>query len=405
MTRRNRRAAASAKARESQQPSMLPIGSSFSSLRINSRFWQIDDAEEFPSRAIDVALPLIELVNFCPEVAAALESICAYTFSSGAGDELGFAVVVDEKNPKPSVVKIARSVLSRIDLFTYYQIVWRMLAWGNAFGLLDIDTKEKTIASFNLLPSWQIHVMPDRMGNVTGYEQRWGNATNIVTIPPANMIHWSYNKRYLYGRSLFHECISDWEKLKDIDIDLSDASRSASIQPNLHIMQPGADEAYKRAYKEDHERRRKAGLITDIYLMQGADVRKPQGLPTSFPLQGLLNHFDKRRLRIAARSRVPPYLLGIESKSAKEIAMQPAISYMVFIGVVRQLFCVGLRQLINTELALKEIPEANWVYKLQFPTININPYHQLEDTTDVNEPGVSDTDALGNAEQSSEGVE
>ena len=412
MTRRSSRDARKPQQRRSNpapQPSVLPLGSSFSTLRISNRFWQQDDSEEYPTRSLDIAQPLIELVNCCPEVAAALESICAYTFSSGAGDELGFAVVPDEKNPKPSVVKLARAVLARIDLFTYYQIVWRMLAWGNAFGLLDIDTKEKAIAGFYLLPSWQVHVIPDPMGRITLYEQRRADQMQAAQMPPSSVIHWSYNKRYLYGRSLFYECIPDWEKLKDIDVDLAEASRSASIQPNLHIMQPGADEAYKKSYKDDHERRRKEGLITDIYLLQGADIKKPQGLPTTFPLQGLLTHFDKRRLRIAARSRVPPYLLGIESRSAKEIAMQPAISYMVFVGVVRQLFSVGLRQLINTELALKGVPEANWVYKLQFPTINIDPYNQLEDQTDVNEAGVNDTDSntdssdsFGNAEQQNE---
>jgi hypothetical protein len=232
---------------------------------------------------------------------------------------------------------------------------------------------------------------------VMHYEQRYAGLKDAVIIPKSNLIHWTYNKRYLYGRSLFYESIPDWDKLKDIDTDLSDASRSASIQPNLHIMPPGADESYKRVYKEDHEMRRKQGLITDIYLLQGADVRKPAGLPTTFPLNGLIAHFDKRRLRIAARSRVPTYLLGIESKSAKEIAMQPALSFMVFIGVVRQLFSVGLRQLINTELALKQVSESDWVYKLQFPKINVNPYRQIADDADVDQPGVSDTDSYGNA--------
>jgi len=391
----SRRRPRTIKTAQPAQPSTLPLGSSFSNLHSN-RFYQIDDAEEFPSRAIALAQQLIEMVNGCPEVASALEVICAYSLSSGVGDELGFSVVVDEKQPKPNTVKIARAVLGRIDLFTYWQIVWRMMAWGNAFGLMDIDTKEKAVVGFNLLPSWQVHVIADRLGAIGGYEQRYGNLLETASIPASAMIHWTYSKRYLYGRSLFYESLPDWEKLKNVDIDLTDASRSASIQPNLHIMPPGADEVHKQAYKVDHERRRKQGLITDIYLLQGAEVRKPQGLPSSFPLTGLLAHFDKRRLRIAARSRVPTYLLGIESKSAREIAMQPAISFMVFIGVVRQLLTVGLRQLIDTELALKGIPEASRIYKLKFPKINVNPYNQIVDDPDVNEPGVTDTDAFGN---------
>jgi hypothetical protein len=98
-----------------------------------------------------------------------------------------------------------------------------------------------------------------------------------------------------------------------------------------------------------------------------------------------------RRMRIAARSRVPLYLLGIEQRSAREIAMQPAIAFVVFVGVVRQLFSTGLRQLINTELALKQVPPPQWVYKLQFPKINVNPWQPvIED--DLDQPGVSDVE-------------
>jgi hypothetical protein len=312
------------------------------------------------------------------------------------GDELGFAILPDKQDPKPRTVALARSVVSRSgDIWLWWQIIWRMMAWGDAFGLVDLNLDQMQIDRLSLLPSWQCFAIPDPLCNIQHYEQRFGVSKAII--PTNRMIHWSYNRRYLYGRSLWTEALDDWAKLKEVDIDLAEASRSASIQPNLHIMPIGTDDAYKRTYKTDHEERKKQGIIADIYLQHGADVKKPQNFPTAAPLNSFIDHHNLRRLRIAARSRVPLYLLGIDSKFGKEIAYQPALSFVVFIGVVRQLLAAGLRQLINTELALKQVPPSSWKYRIVFPRINVNPWQQTIEE-DVNAEGVEDMDAAINLE-------
>lgn len=377
-------------------PQSLPRPSFFSNQRFTLTGYYPDDSEEFPTRSPDLARVLIDLVNGCPEAGAALEITCAYALSSGTGDELGFAVVEDENNPQPKTVQTARALLTRCcNLQTYWQIIWRMLAWGDAFGLMDIDTKAMMVSSFRLLPSWQVHSIPNEAdGTLLNYEQRFSQRDKAV-IPPVSLIQWSYNRRYLYGRSLYYESINDWLKLKDADEDLAEANRSSAVQPNIHLMPPGADEAYKRAYKEDHENRRKAGIIPDIYLLQGADVRKPAGPPGGYPINQMILNHAMRRARIVMRSRVPSYLLGIDTSYAKEISTQPALAFVVFVGLVRQLFSAGLRQLINTELALKQIPPEQWAYQLQFPKIQVNPWMQSADE-DVDQPGVEDVeDAAG----------
>lgn len=358
--------------------------------------YQQPDTEEYPTRSPDLALQIIDLVNHCPEAGVALEILCAYTLSSGTGDELGFAILPDEDDPKPNTVKLARGVVDRVgDIFLWWQVIWRTLAWGDAFGLMNIDTKAMQIETLQLLPTWQIHAIPnEETGEIISYEQRFGGRQEHAVIQPLSMVQWSYNRRYLYGRSLYQEALPDWAKLKDVDQDLGDASREAALQPNLHIMPPGADENYKKAYREDHEARKKKGIVADIYLLQGAEVKKPNGLPTNFPLNGFIDHHLMRRARIAMRSRVPPYLLGIETKSANEISMQPAIAFVVQVGMVRQLFSAGLRQLINTELALKQVPQANWKYRIVFPKINVNPYAALTPDEDVDNPGVVDSDSF-----------
>ncbi|NJN87930.1 MAG: hypothetical protein HC881_18585 [Leptolyngbyaceae cyanobacterium SL_7_1] len=368
-----------------EQPRVHPRGSSFSSLRYSEYMWG-DDGEECPTRSPELAA---ELINHCPEAASALEVTCAYALSSGTGDEMGFVVELDPNNPQPGTVAIASDVLSRcFTLIDYWQIIWRMLAWGDAFVLMDIDTKQRQVVGCKLLPTWQIHRMEDDFGVLSGFEQRW--ARNKVYIPALSMVQWSYNKRHRYGRSLYHEARRDWAKMKEGDEDLSVASRSSAIQPNLHIMPPGVDENYRRAYKEDHGARRKQGLIPDFYLLQGAEMRKPAGIPSSFPLNGLIDYVNLRRLRIAARSRVPLYLLGIDQKYASEIAMQAAIAFVMHVGAVRQLLAQGLRQVINTELALQGVP-APWHYRITFPKINVNPWAAAIDE-EVDQPGVEDVD-------------
>jgi hypothetical protein len=237
------------------------------------------DGEEYPTRSPETALQLIDLVNNCPEAAAALEVICAYVLSSGTGDEMGFSVQVDEQNPQLGTVAIAQNVIARVgDIFTWWQVIWRMMTWGDAFGLLDVDTKAMMVTGLRLLPSWQCFVVPDEVtGELSHYEQRMGRG-EVAQIPTLNMIQWSYNRRYLYGRSLYHECLDDWQRMQNASEDVSAGSREAVINPNLHFMPPGSDDGYKRAYKDDHEARKKQGLVTDIYLLPGAGCAEAAGV-------------------------------------------------------------------------------------------------------------------------------
>ncbi len=354
------------------------------------------DYEEFPTRDQLLAAELIDLVNGCPEVGSALEIICAYCLSSGTGDEMGFAVLPpkeldsDGKEIKvkhtPTVLA-ARALLDRcFSLEDYWQIIWRSLAWGDAFLYLEMTPKQ--IEKVLLLPTWQCFVMPSETTyQVDHYEQKI-NHLQTEMISPLSMVHFAYNKRHLYGRSLFSECLNDWDALKAADMDIRDATRGSVIQPNLHIMPAGADEAYKQTYKRDHEARLKIGIIPDIYLLQGADVKKPTGLPASFPITGMISSYDLRRLRIAARSRVPLYLLGIETKYAREIAYQPALAFVVFVGTIRQMLAAGLRRVIDRQLALENL---SGDYRIVFPTINVNPW-QPAVQQDVNDPQVEDLD-------------
>jgi hypothetical protein len=349
------------------------------------------ELSEYPIRDSQVAAQLIDLVERCPEVATALEIICSYCFSSETGDESGFAIVEDEDHPYPETVAIARSLQSRVfPGLNLYRAVHQFLAWGDCFGNLNIDFKERTIRGLLLLPVWEMFRVEDDYGNLQAFEQRSGlRGRDTISLHPVTVIHWRYNRRHLYGRSLFRESLQDWKNLKMGADDLSTASREMGVNANIHMMPPGADENYKNRYRTDYESQLKRGIVSDFYLLQGAGVTKA-GVRWNPDLTALLANFNTWRGRIGMRSRVPPWLLGIELNKAREIAGQPALSFAIFVGYVRQQLAEGVRQMVNTELALKGVPPEQWMYRLQFPKIVTNPYEEA----DVSEPGVSDLDFL-----------
>lgn len=376
---------------QTQQPTTVPYSGSFLSLSNSPRSFQIDDSNELPTRNAAIANQLIDLVSNCPEVATALEVICAYALSSSTGDEMGFTVTETEDDSQPETVAIARDLVARtLSLSGCWQAIWRSLAWGDAFAMLDIDTRAMQISRVLLLPTWQTFRIEDIYGNMERFEQRMG-MNQVVQMHPLLVVHWRYNRRYLYGRSLFREALSEWAALCESDVDVRRASREATINPNIHTMPPGSTEEYKGRYRDDFKYERQKGIIPDIFLMHGGTVSKPSGAPTNLPMDGLIKNFNLRRLRIAMRSRVPLYLLGIDTSYAREIATQPMLAFLIFVGSVRQLFSEGLRQIINTELALKGIPPERWLYEIRYPTISANPYATLVDD-DVGEEGVSDVD-------------
>jgi hypothetical protein len=55
---------------------------------------------------------------------------------------------------------------------------------------------------------------------------------------------------------------------------------------------------------------------------------------------------------------------------------------------VRICFAKGIKQIINTELALKGIPQNQWHYDIVFPKIYTNPFAEQ----DANLEGIEDTD-------------
>lgn len=369
----------------------IPYQSSFGSIR-TSRYGNGADLTEaeFATRDPVLAQDLQQLLEI-PEIATAIEITSEYCLGSSSGDEIGFGVVVDEALAKGSLrsldklIKTCRYALDGLDVDLLSTIVFRFLAWGDCFGLYETDEQDRL--QIILRPTWQVFLEPDpyTAKPIAAYQLPYG-CTERYPLPIENLIHWKWGGRHLYGRSIIHECREEGEALRQASEDLQTATRQAAINPRLHTMPPGVDETYKTAYRNDHENRMKRGTVTDYYLSHGQMVELPS---SGRPLEGLIDVIDHRRLRVASRLRVPPYLLGIEHGGGREISMQPAMAFIQHVGFVRQRLSYGLRQALDAYLLAHGF-KPPFPYRFVFPNIVANPW--LAPDPDLKTEGVDDSD-------------
>ena len=349
---------------------------------------------EYPIRNPEKACKLIEMWEYCPEIATAIEIITSDVFSSDDGDDQGFSIsdtLNDKTTPvNPKIKEILDDLIERvIGGLILERAVERMLIYGDTFASLGIDFNSKRIEKILFLPTWEIFRVEDNQGNLMRFEQRrylsnsFETARNInfnpqiqqgeaISFHPLIMIHWRFRQKQLYGRSLFYESIYDWNYLKDATEDLAFGSRSIGINPNIHIMPDCANEDYRKAYKEGYEAKKKLGIVADFYLMYGADIKKLAQVNPD--IKALSDTVLMWRSRIIMRSHVPPWLMGLPTIGAREISGQPALAYARFINKVRMNLSQGIRQICDLELALNNIPKKEWKYRISFPKIATNPY-------------------------------
>lgn len=345
---------------------------------LNPRGYDLEISEH-PVRDAGRARELIELCEWCPEVATAIDILTGDSLQSEDGDDCGFTIgdtLNDGVTPvDPEVQRIGNELIARvIGGSSLEPAIERFLSYGDAFANISIDTRRSQINSILFLPTWEMFRVEEQ-GQLLAFEQRQRiYDSDPIRMHPVTVVQWRYRRKFLYGRSLFNESLADWAKLKDATSDLAQAGRAIGYNPNVHIMPPDASPEYKDAYREDYEARLADGLITDFYLLPGAEVRKlAQANPD---LKALADNVLLWRSRIGMRSRVPPWMLGLPTTGAKDIQGGPERAYARLVNRIRGVLTEGVKQIINTELALKDIPPNRWLYRVQFPIIYTNPQQQ-----------------------------
>jgi hypothetical protein len=394
---------------QGRQTPAIPYQSSFT-----NRLFNIADVDldEIPFRDPTYARNLIATLQSSPEARTAIEIIKDYVFSSQVGDEYGFTIQPFKLDPlsdridpaDQEVADIAMSCIARIASgLEFATAVERFLTWGDCFANIPIDFKNSQVAGIRFLPTWQCFRNETPEGDLTSFEQ-WlippngllntdsvAADRNRIILHPLSMVHWRWDRKFKYGRSLFEASFrsGDFDKLDTATTDMQNASRNVGSPAMIHTMPIEKGEVYKKEYKADIEERLKLGAIFHYFVLQGAKVEQA-GANSSSGQTNLKEGLDLWRRRIGMKSRVPSYLLFPESAmGGKDLSSQPALAFAVFIGSVRMILAQGIRQIIDTELALKGIDKGRWKYRIVFPAIATNPFQQPD--PDLNAAGVADT--------------
>lgn len=348
---------------------------------------------------------LVEMIESSPEITLALDLRREAIWSNPTGDDRGWDIALtlnDNKTPIDSGVykilqRLREEVIGGLTLDAGPEL---LMAWGDWFLSIGVNTKTNRIERVLFPPTFEMFRVESPTGELLGFQQRAqiSNEKTALSFHPISCAHARYRWRppHLYGRSLFHESITDWERLENLKSDLSSAARDAGVVPFIHSMPCEYSAADMEAYKKAHrERLKSGGNITNYYLMAGADIKKPSAPNPDFP--GLLNAFKEGQLSIARKSKIPLYLMGYVWGGANDIATQPMLNYARSLNGDRALITYSvIKHLCNLELALHGYSKDEWLYRIVWPKLYVNQFEtQLNplEAEESNNIGIEDLDA------------
>jgi hypothetical protein len=352
---------------------------------------------EIPVRSPSLARQLIELRYYCPEAATAYDSINGDAWTSQDGDDQGFDIAdtLNDNTTKvdPKIQELLRRVIKEVLIPSEPKIIGeRMLAYGDTFASLGINSKTMQIERILYLPTWELFRLETRQGELLGFEQRaLIRDADPIQFHPISVVHWRYRRDTLYGRALFLECLRDWCRVERILDDVAEAAHSIGINPNIHILPCDYDEEQAKEYQQMYESAKGVKILTDLYMFNGGDIKK---LSTVNPdIKALLEAAEFFMTRFVRRSRIPPWMLGFPSIGAREISGGPERAYARLINDFRQCLSTGFKHIFNLELALHGYPREEWNYRIVWPRFYVDPYKQQLDP-DLDESNSSEIEDL-----------
>jgi len=316
------------------------------------------------------------------EVATMIEMIATDSLSSSDGDDNGFRIpdtLANEVTPVDQRVQaIGNAVIGRVltdDRMV--SIIQELMEGGDSFRSLAMDNGLSKVIRLKELPPWEMFRIEDADGLVEKFEQRqWASDGGARVIHPAVCVHWRFRRNKLYGRALFEEMYDDAESLATGYSSLDRAVISTGVNPNVHHMPEGTDKTYCAQYRRMHEQKLATGqTMTDYYIPGGTPGAKPGNVSKMSDswnpdVTALLENVIQRRRRFAMQGRTAPYLLGLETGKGQDISGQPALARARFINSVRSALTTGIRHVVDVELALNGIYEAD--YRIQWPKIYVD---------------------------------
>lgn len=365
-----------------------------------SQQWRSNNASEYSEAAIREPRKgndLIDLVENCWAASHGLSMVANDVFTGSDPDEQGITVECDDVKIKAILDKVTDS-FERDD---FIRIVTRFLGYGDAFVEIAFDTKstQPSVKDYVVLPTWEMFRVETAIGELSHFEQRkYVYEETSIQIPSWKLMHFRFNPKFLYGRSVFDSLTSTWQKLREVSEDIAIATRGTGVVPNVFTMPEWADENYKAAFKNDYQERLKVGAVTDIFLNAGMSVAKLSNGSWNPDIKAMREAYELHKQEIYVALNIPLYLAGLQIKGAAEIARAPQQNYERFIFNIQGIILDEVRKVCGLQLDLHQISRDKVKYKLRMPRYSFSGWDSLEAPEEDNMYSDSSVGRNGNAE-------
>lgn len=290
------------------------------------------------------------------------------------------------------------------------------LTLGDSFLELGIerDGKNYAVSRSRYWPTFASFPEYDELGELTAYRQQLGLRPNPQIDPMVSavkLLHCSYEPRHDIGMPItFQSLDSAWFKLKQAAANLEKATTAVGVNPWLHIMPEGKDEKYRDSYRQRYEGLLKQGIVTNLYLLHGADLKKAAANNPS--LSVLFDAVIQYRFQMIPPG-VPVWMfpgLNVEIKGGKEIANQPALAYARMIADLRAMLGEQIRWAVSLEILCRHfdkgydtlVNDGYFDFDIVWPQWDTTMLESLASSTDadpedvVNESPQDETERLVN---------
>lgn len=359
------------------------------------------EIDEIPVRdvcgSLETTRLLIEMMTWCYEARNTLSYAARDVLRSRQGETTGWMIsetLTDGTPINPDTRAILLDLIERKNGDDWViggnfleKAVRLMYGYGDAFVEVSLDREglgsglnagkfgDYGICESLYLPTWQMFVKEDRQGRILEYQQRSQvrqepDSENLIHYIPPKIIHFAHELQTKYGMSAFLQGVPAWKELKQVNFDIAKAVRALGVNPNVHVMPEGKDEAYKKAYQKRYESLVSAGVVTDLFLLHGADVRKMMGVNSN--LDALFRRQLDLRYHITPAG-FPVWFfpgLGVEMRGAREISGEPAKAYNGILASVAFVLSKGIRKVFDLELRCRlgeERFKRDGKYRIIFP--------------------------------------
>ena len=333
-------------------------------------------AEE-PLRAIDgnlyLSRSLLEISQWSIEAAQAVTTISRDAFGTADGDIGSWAIAGVRDGPDDedrqaideNTKAVVRDLQQRrcgktyvVGGMRFQQAINEMLRFGDSFVQLRFakeglssSPSDWCVAETFYMPTFATFVLQDDVGREAGYRRMFAANDECEDYGLLEILHFCHQANGLYGTTPFSAMLPTWDMLKRVYPAVESAVVDTGAAPWVHTMPPGASEEQRQAYEDTHSELAAEGVVKNLYLMDGAEVRK--AINNDAGTRELIDTWLELR-RSMIPFGLPSYFFSLPSRAgAQDLNLQPAMLYARLIAFVRSLVGEQIKWICDIEIALK----------------------------------------------------